>query len=99
MERIIDFNGIKVPVTWDERLKPGTDVYIHTGDPGLAINIIQLFLDEMGKRHLWYEQGWPGDEDHQEITLTESSEDDWEGWSRERVLSKTNEKSKMKPQR
>ncbi|MDB5088475.1 MAG: hypothetical protein JWR09_2469 [Mucilaginibacter sp.] len=99
MEKIIAFNGIKVFVTWEERLKLGTDVYIHTGDPGLAINIIQLFLDEMGKQHLWYEQGWPGSDDYQEITLTEASDEDWEGWSREEVLSKINEKSKMKPQR
>ncbi len=99
MEKIIEFKSIKVLVTWEERLKPGTAVYIHTGDPGLAINVIQLFLDEMGKQHLWYEQGWPGSDDYQEITLAESSEGDWEGWSREWVLSKTNEKSKMKPQR
>jgi hypothetical protein len=88
MEKVIDFNEIKVPVTWEERLKPGTDVLIHTGDPGLAINIIQLFLDEMGKRHLWYEQGWPGSDEYQQITLTESSEEEWQGWSRDWVLSK-----------
>ncbi|SRR5260221_7747915 len=99
MEKIIDFNGIKVLVTWEERLKPGTDVHIHTDNPGLAINIIQLFLNETGKRHLWYEQSWLDYEDYQEITLTECSDDDWEGWSREWVLSKLNEKSKMKPRR
>lgn len=99
MEKIVDFHGIQVPVTWDERLKPGTGVHVHTGDPGLAINIIQLFLDEMGKRHLWYEQGWLDYEDYQEIILTESNEDDWKGWSRELVLTKTNEKSKMKSRR
>lgn len=89
MERIIDFNGIQVPVTWEERLKPGTEVYIHTGDSGLAINIIQLFLDEMSKHHLWYEQGWPATDDYQERTFCESSEIDWEGWSRELVFAKS----------
>jgi hypothetical protein len=74
-------------------------VHIHTGDPGLAINIIQLFLGEMGKRHLWYEQGWLDYEDYQEITLMESNEYDWKGWSCEWVLSNTNEKSKMKSRR
>lgn len=81
-----------MPVTWDERLKPGTDLHIHTSDPGLAINIIQLFLDEMGKHHLWYEQGWLDYEDYQEITLVEAQEDDWEGWNRESVLANVNSK-------
>ena len=53
---------------------------------GLAINIIQLFLDKMGKRHLWYEQCWLDYEDYQEITLTQSdADDDWKGWTREWV--------------
>ncbi len=97
MEKIIDFDGIKVAVTWDERLKPGTALHIHTGDPGLAINIIQLFLDEMDKRHLWYEQGWLDYEEYQEIRLTEAEEDDWEGWTREMVLAKKNSKPKITP--
>lgn len=97
MEKIIDFNGIKVVVTWDGHLKPGTVLYIHTGDPGLAINIIQLFLDEMDKRHLWYEQGWLDYEEYQEIRLTEAEEDDWDGWTREIVLAKKNSKPQIMP--
>jgi hypothetical protein len=90
MEKIIDFQEIKVAVTWQGRLKSGTDLKVHTGDPGLAINVIQLFLDEMDKRHLWYEQGWLDYEDYQEITITEAEDDDWEGWTRELVLAKKN---------
>ena len=90
MEKIVDFSGIKVVVEWQEGLKPGTDVIIHTGDPGLAINIIQLFLDEKGKRQLWYEQGWESSENHQFMTLSKASDEDWENWSREMVLATIN---------
>jgi len=96
MEKIIDFNGIKVVVEWQEHLRPGTDVTIHSGDPGLAINIIQLFLDEKNKRQLWYEQNWEASDNHQFIRLTKSSDGDWEGWSRELVLSTANGRTYIK---
>ncbi|WP_217607218.1 hypothetical protein [Chitinophaga sp. GbtcB8] len=89
MEKGIDFNGLTVAATWDEPLKPGTDIYVHTGDPGLAMNILELFLDAMGKRNLWYESYWLDHHDYQEMRLTSSSEQVWNEWSREHVLSKT----------
>jgi hypothetical protein len=97
MEKIVDFSGIKVVVEWQDSLKPGADVIIHTGDPGLAINIIQLFLDEKGMHQLWYEQGWEASDHHQFITLSKASNEDWKNWSREMVLSTINLQSYIKP--
>ena len=71
-------------------------MFVGTDDPGLARNIMELFLDEIGKRHLWYESSWLSYPAYQEIRPNQCREDDWKGWSRELVLSKTNSKNKKK---
>jgi len=92
MKHTINFNGIEVVLRWKGSLKKWTIIKVYTGDPGLAMNIIQLFLDDMGRRDLWYIQGWPATDKYQEMTLTESEKRNWKHWSRESVLSQTNEK-------
>ena len=91
MEKIIDFMGNKVHVTWEERLKPGTEVYVWTNEPGLAMSVIELFLGEKGKRRLWYESGWQSYPDMQEMTLCECEETQWEGWTPEIVFARAQE--------
>lgn len=87
-EKIIEtYEGKKIKVAWEESLKDGTLLYVYTPDPGLAMNIVQVFLNDMGKRNLWYE-GRLSYPDYQEMRLTECHPDTWEGWSREEILSR-----------
>jgi hypothetical protein len=87
MESIIDFNGMKVYVSWEGNLAPNTEVSIWTQDPGLAMSIIQLFLDEKNKRNLWFQSGWLSDDECQHIVLSLADDNDWKGWSRQNILS------------
>ncbi|SIO53465.1 hypothetical protein [Chitinophaga niabensis] len=86
MKHTVNFNEINVLVTWEGPLRDGTDVYVHTGDPGLAMHIIVLFLDDKGMRNLWYEQSWTADNEEQAMRLCRSVEKNWKNWSRKKAL-------------
>lgn len=87
MKLTIECSDQYILVEWQGRLKAGTIVRVHTGDPGLAMNIIPLLLDQKNKRNLWYQSAWTGNAVCQDMVLCKGKPENWEGWDRTSVIS------------
>lgn len=92
MEKIIEFDNLSINVAWDDPLQQGSLIQVGTGDPGLAMICVELFLDQAEKRSLWYESGFTGSDDHMEIKLRKTQQQDWAGWSRQQFLTRERNK-------
>ncbi|WP_133177520.1 hypothetical protein [Chitinophaga parva] len=93
MEKKIDLISHRVALYWFEDLQPGAEVFAVATSLVSACIAVEMLLDQMGLRDLWYGQEVTIKDGIFKIVL-ESDATHWEGWQKVKRLALT---SKYRP--
>jgi hypothetical protein len=85
MEKLIDLRSHRVPLYWQGNLHPGVEVFAIATSLVSACIAVELLLDEMDQRCLWYGKEVIAEDGVFKLVLVEGASF-WSGWQRAKRL-------------